>query len=321
VADDTINGKTVGALVIDGCDFGPYFLAEDLSDELKRGACWKREGRDLLPVERTILMSGKVDVAVDEAPASEVTTGDVSLSIGFDSEAEIDFLELELPDTSDPPFSSETEGFGAATHTPLDFTQTIVGKLLEKAAKRPKKDAADTPSDSSATDSQKLGMAVTESAVKHYYLEERAAKIEIFLRNTGNFDARDLTVEIGIPRLPGFEVAHRLYPNPFDKSSQHALRNLRYPDVSMKGEAIIVSARVDLLPAIACRRLFRTPLRIAVGPEALGRKVALSYQVRGPDGQQLIDGRLKIRLGSPPSRNAGQADKATHIRSLDEEVL
>ena len=42
---DRIDGKLVGALEIDGCEFGPYFLAQDLSDELRRGACWQSDGR------------------------------------------------------------------------------------------------------------------------------------------------------------------------------------------------------------------------------------------------------------------------------------
>ena len=76
---DSINGKLVGALEIDGCNFGPYFLAEDLSDELQRGACWRREGRDLVPIERSALMSGGMAIASEETPEPEQDAGDVHL--------------------------------------------------------------------------------------------------------------------------------------------------------------------------------------------------------------------------------------------------
>ena len=321
---DSINGKLGGALEIDGCNFGPYFLAEDLSDELQRGACWRREGRDLVPIERSALMSGGMAIASEETPEPEQDAGDVHLSIGFESDAELDFLEVDVADTSDPPFSNESGGAGKTGQTPLDFTQTMVGKLLEKAAKRRESDSPEDRPDSSpdtgATDSQALSMQVAESARKHYYLEERAARIEIFLRNHSSFDVNDLTVEIGFPRVPGFEIAHRLYPNPFDKSSQQALRNLRYPEVSLKDQATIVSARIDSLSSASSCPLFRTPLRIAVGPESLGRKIALDYRVKDSTGQQLIAGRLKMRLGSLSAKAAGQAEEREHKRNVDEQA-
>lgn len=66
---DRINGKLVGALEIDGCEFGPYYLAQDLSEELRRGSCWIRQDRELLAVDRRELLNGHGPAADDAPPA------------------------------------------------------------------------------------------------------------------------------------------------------------------------------------------------------------------------------------------------------------
>ena len=319
---DKINGKIVGTLEIDGCDFGPYFLAHDLSEELYRGACWIRQDRDLMPIERHLLTGGLPQATSRSAtePVQELTPEDVNLSVGFGNDADCDYVELSVPDTLDPPFTEVAkEDFGRSTLTALDFTQTLSNRVGTLTAKILRMAQQEPSANVNADDTQDISMKVADAAKKHYYLEERAARLEVCIRNNGNFDTNDISVEIGFPQLDDFEVAHRLYPNPFDKGSEAALRTLRYPRVIRKDGATVVKVALESVGAAESRPLFGTPLRIAIGPEALGRKIAIQYVIRRSDGLRLDSGRLKMRLGQPLAHTPARIQEQTHYHDLEED--
>ena len=209
---DCVNGKLVGALEIDGCDFGPYFLAQDLSDELRRGACWIRRERELVAVERRELINGQAPAEAAAAPAPAVSADDVRLVVGFNSDPGCEFLEVDVPDTSDPPFSDDDL---ADTRRSATFTQTLkekVGTMTTQILKMKKQDRASNP-DAGAD----AGDEIARAANQHYYYEERAVKLDVCIRNDSGFDISDLRAELGFPRLPGFDIADRIYTSPFDK--------------------------------------------------------------------------------------------------------
>ena len=307
---DRINGKLVGALEIDGCEFGPYFLAQDLSDELRRGACWIREDRDLLEVERGKLINGHAPAEEEQEEAVPAfSPEDVQFSIGFNDDPDCEFIEVDVPDTSDPPFAEDGE---ASEKTKTSFTQalkdtvgTVTTRIMNLGQQK-----SDDPEDASKQ--------IANAARKHYFYEERAVKIELAIRNESDVDVKDLTVQLGFPKLPGFDVADRIHTSPFDKRSEAEIKQLRYPDVEYKDDRTTIRTTVGFLPAEKSQALLTTPLRLAVGVEALGRKVAMQYVVRGPDGKRVSDGRLKIRLGKLPE-GADDGAGLTYSRSLDDE--
>lgn len=312
---DRINGKLVGALEIDGCEFGPYFLAQDLSDELKRGTCWIREDREVTEVDRRSLLNGHT-VATEEAALPALSPDDVNVSIGFNEDPDCEFIEVEVPDTSDPPFDEDGNDTGATTKTTKitqafkDTVSTMTTQMLRLAKSK-------KSSDTESVDVEDFEKQIAEAARKHYFYEERAVKIDLCIRNDGDVDIGELRVELGCPCLEGFDIADRVYTSPFDKRSEAEVRKLGYPEVKRKDGAIFVRTTVEELEADKSRPLFRTSLRLAVGPKALGRKVALGYVLRGPDGTRLGDGRLKIRLGQ--KAKGEPSDAATHYRNLDDE--
>ena len=314
---DRINGKLVGALEIDGCEYGPYFLAQDLTDELHRGACWIREERDLLAIERHELLNGHA--AATEGTVLDVSPDDVSLFVGFNDEPECEFIEVTVPDTSDPPFAEEEGVTNDGTEMSTNFAQalkdtvgTVTTQILRMAGQ-------ERSSDDDSDNTQSVGVQVAEAARKHYFYEERAVKVELCIRNEGDVDLEDLHVEIGFPRLPGFDVADQIYTSPFDKRSAAEIKKLGYPAVKHKDDAIIVKTTLDTLLTDSTHPLFGTPLRFAVGPEALGRKLGMQYVLRRADGLRLGNGRLKVRLGRKPVKESGNGAAKTHYQSLDDE--
>lgn len=289
---DRVNGKLVGALEVDGCEFGPYFLAHDLSDELRRGSCWIRQDRELLEVERHELLNGH-SAAAEEAPPA-LSPEDVCLSIGFNEDPDCEFVELAVPDTSDPPFpaAGPDANNGGETRKSTKLTQAIKDTVSTVTTQMLRIGQLGSPGDESE-DASKL---VAEAARKHYFYEERAVMVDLCIRNEGDVDVEDLSVELGFPLLNGFDVADRIYTSPFDKRSEAELKALGYPDVEHRKDSIIVRGTVVILPAEETQALFGTSLRLSVGPRAVGKKVAMNYVLRGPDGKRVGDGRLKIRL-------------------------
>ncbi len=307
---DCINGKLVGALEIDGCDFGPYFLAQDLSAELCRGACWVRRDRELVAVERRELLNGDAPAAGPAVPvAPGVAPEKVKLHVGFNRDPGSEFLEVDVPDTSEPPFADEILA-GGDTKRSATFTQTLkekVGTMTTQILKMKKQDRASSGDDA--------GNEIARAANQHYFYEERAVKLELCIRNDSGFDLGDLRAELGFPRIPGFDVADRIYTSPFDKRSELQAAQSGYPSVEHRKDAIFVRTTLGDLPTGHTEPLLRTPLRLAVGANALGKKVALQYVIRGPDGRKLDSGRLKLRLSQ--QRVGAVEDDATEVADLN----
>lgn len=292
---DRIDGKLVGALEIDGCEFGPYFLAQDLSDELRRGACWQRDGRELTAIDRRELLNGHTQASEKAAPVE--LPDDLKVSIGFNDDPDCEFIDVTAPDSSEPPFAEdgtigETRKSKTIAQT-LKDTMRLTTQMLNMAK-------TDESSDAAASGADDAGQEVAEAARKHYFYEECAAKVDLCIRNDGNTDVRDLAVEIGLPRLPGLDIADRIYTSPFDKRSANAANKAGYPDVEHRGEAMFVRTTIASIAANDTQPLFGSSLRFAVATQALNKKVALRYVIRAADGRELCDGRVKIRFRETP---------------------
>ncbi len=299
---DRIDGKLVGALEIDGCEFGPYFLAQDLSDELRRGACWQRDGGSLVAIDRRELINGHARVIEEAAPVE--LPDDVSLSVGFNDDPDCEFVEVSVPDSSNPPFAEEDAGGETRKSRTIAQTLKETMRLTTQMLNMAK---ADEPSDAAPSEAEDAGKEIAEAARKHYFYEECAVKVDLCIRNDSDVDVEDLAVELGLPRLPGLDLADRIYTSPFDKRAANEASRLRYPDVEHRGDAIFARSTIGLLTANDTQALLGTSLRFAVRDAALGKKMAMRYVLRTADGRKLAEGRVKIRFGEKPGDGGEQS--------------
>ncbi|MDJ0710682.1 MAG: ATP-binding protein [Woeseiaceae bacterium] len=299
---DRIDGKLVGALEIDGCEFGPYFLAQDLSDELRRGACWQRDGRELVAIDRRELLNGHFQTNEDEEPVA--LPDNVQMSVGFNDDPDCEFIEITAPDSSNPPFADEdASGETSMTRTiaqTLKETVRLTTQMLNMAK-------ADEPSDDASSEEDDAGKEIAAAARKHYFFEECAAKVDLCIRNDCDTNITDLAVEIGMPRIPGLDLADRIYTSPFDKRSANARSKPNYPDVEHRDDAIFVRTTIKSIAANDTQPLLGTSLRFAVSSKALGKKLALRYVLRAADGRRLSEGRVKLRFNETPAEAANDA--------------
>ena len=286
---DRINGKLVGALEIDGCEFGPYFVGEDYTDALSRGQSWVREGRNLRTVDRGQLPK---DRPLEEPAKPALLPEHVDVTVGFNDEPDCQFLEMPVPDTSNPPFAEEIAGANKSStigKVIKDTVSTVTTQILRLGK-------------GSASDANETGVIehagkIYADAQKHYYFEEKAVKLELCIRNGGEVAIDDATIEFGFPRIPDFDIADRVYLSPFDKRSASSNNGAGYPLVEGRDDAIFVRSEINALAAGSTKPVLRCPLRMAVGPGMQGRKLGIQYILRGPDNNVLSKGGLKIRFG------------------------
>ena len=293
---DKINGKLVGALEIDGGEDGPFVPGEDFAADSSGKKTWVREGRELRVVDISDLGStdaqGSTEETEEEGPAELLETP--SIDVGFNEESDCDLIELSIPDTSDPPFVGEKESLGdqaGLTETLKSAVHTMTTKIVSLARGRSK----DADPDSS-TDVVKATQDLITESENHYYFEEKALQLNFSVLNTGAHPVDDLHIEFGFPKIEDFDIADRIHMSPFDKSSHPATRNQGYPDVERGKKGFIVRNKIGVLQPAVPTPAFKCPLRMAVGPGAQKRKMAILYTLRR-DGEIVGEGRLKILFG------------------------
>ncbi len=299
---DRVNGKLVGALEIDDCDYGPYFVGQDSGDELVRGQCWVRDERTLREIARSRLLGG---ASSETRSTPALLPEQVEVSVGFNDKPECHFLELPIPDTSNPPFSDyqsgDETGSSPGDTQPLE-KRTTIGQVIKETVNTVTTQILGLRHAAGASDSSETAMTedagqIYADAQNHYYFEERAVKLELCIRNRGEVALEHVTIEFGFPRVPDFDVADRIYLSPFDKRSPNEVRNMGYPEVEGRENAIFARSVIETLapgamcPALGCA------LRLAVGPGMQGRKLGIRYTLRGPDNRALAKGALKVRFG------------------------
>lgn len=288
---DDINGKIVGALEIDDCDEGPFVVGQDYSRELARGMAWKRDGRELLEVDIADLGKGPQHDSTAVIDESELIDPVVlpTIDVGFNDDPANTMIELEIPDASNPPFADEREDNRNLGQTIKDKVNTITSQVLNLARK--------TSSDSTeSTDVVRAAENLFRNADNHYFYEEKAVKLGFSVLNTGTQALGDITIELGFPKVEGFDIAEQIYVSPFDKRSPAEIRNMGYPRVERRDKAIFVRNRIRELNANRPTPALNCPLRLAVGPAMRNKKLAILYTLRRND-QNIGQGRLKIQFG------------------------
>jgi len=293
---DRINGRLAGALEVDGGEDGPFVPGEGVSAELSGDQTWVREGRELRVVNISDLGSGDAHGStgvIDEDAAAEPLEIP-SIDVGFNKEPDCDYIELSIPDTSNPPFVNEKNDFGnqaGLTETLKSAVNTMTTKIVGLARGLSKDDDPD-----SSTDVVKAAQDLITESENHYYYEEKALQLNFSVCNTGEHPVNDLHVEFGFPKIEDFDIADRIHMSPFDKSSHPATRNQGYPDVEAGKKGFIVRNKIGVLEPAVPTPALKCPLRMAVGPGMQKRKMAILYTLRRGD-EVIGEGRLKIKFG------------------------
>ncbi len=291
---DQINGKLVGALEIDAGEDGPFVPGADFAADDSGKKTWVREGRDLRVVDISDLGgAANQDSAGEPDEEAELEPIEIPpIDVGFNDEPGCDVIELSIPDTSNPPFADEKKEDGSQT----SLTETLKSAVSSMTSTLVGLARGGSKDDDSSTDVVKAAQDLITEAENHYYFEEKALHLNFSVLNTGSHPVDDVHIEFGFPKIDDFDIADRIHMSPFDKSSHPATRNKGYPEVEHIDRGIIVRNKIGVLQPGSPAPALRCPIRLAVGPAAQMRKVAVLYTLKRGD-EDIGEGRLKIRFG------------------------
>jgi hypothetical protein len=280
---DKIHGKLVGALEIDGCDNGPYAIDPDFFDTLAIDQAALKES--------AAAKNNRADEAAEPIP----------VSVTFTEPPGSELLELPVPDTSNPPSAREKQptkqgiDWKKALRDTVETVNTGIFNLTHG-----RQQGADARSDKSRVETlrDKLDGADKQfvDANNYYFFEEKAVKVNLTVCNKDVVGIEGATIEISLPRSEDFDVADRVYSRPDDDSPLKEADMCTYPEVRRGKGGIWVRGSLGLLVPDKPKPAFESALRLAVGPSMAGRKVGLSWAIRGQDKKVLDKGTLKIRF-------------------------
>jgi hypothetical protein len=285
-----VEGKPVAALEISDCNNPPYTLRRQIAEDMRTGACWVRDQGVIRPARREDL-----DRMYGRGPAEPPTP----LQLGFNNDPTCQQLELQVPDSSQSPSSQTRERILSVINTKkasnkmLGYDDTGILRLSHVRIFGP-----DTPFVQHGMDTlvmqYKQASDDSKEADEHYYFEECAVQINLSIQNPQQVSLQDIVVELSIPKVSGFEVADRLHSSPEKQMTEMESRLAGYPRVDISEKHAKVSACVGTLGPGQVLPVFEMPLRIAVGPEMRGMKVAIKYHMTSQDLEEDLQGRLKL---------------------------
>nr|MDJ0928519.1 hypothetical protein [Gammaproteobacteria bacterium] len=219
--------------------------------------------------------------------------------IGFGENADNEQLEVEIPDTSCPPSLRAREQIRLAMDA-RKSAQKILGREDTGMARlaHARIFGADMPFIRRGMDTlvENYNHIADDyrDADRHYYLEQRAVKLNFTLRVGDLGSLQNVAVDFSLPQTAGFEVADRIVSDPDSDQSDVENRLLGYPNVTRTRESATFRIELGNLGASESCTLLDTPLRIAVGRELRGRKVAIRYLLTADNLPQPLHGRLKL---------------------------
>jgi hypothetical protein len=290
---DRIDGKTVGALEIDGCNDAPYTVRQDFSDGLAKGRSWIRDGGTLRLADTIELEQVRERVAAQKS---------WDLEIGLGDRSDRDMLCVEVPDTSEPPsarFREEVKETIDWKEKARDLIGTVNTQVLRLFHVR--QNGVDVEFDPRGTGTLRgvyeLAGDECAEADAYYYFEEKALKLNLTICNREEDRLEDVHLSLAFPRLPGLEVADRLRADPDGKRTALEVGFLEYPEVEHREDRTVVRGSLGALDPTRPQRAFDCDLRLAVGQAMRGKKIAIQYTLRARNKLSACRGRLKLKFG------------------------
>jgi hypothetical protein len=295
-----VDGKTFAALEIKACTNPPYMVKTDMSQRMSAGECWVMGANGAKPAERRDLDS-IYSCSVDPVLALAADLQEQVISLGLGDDPDCDFMEIVIPDASNPPSRAARSRIRQLLDTKksskkiLGADDTGIARLVHA-----KVNGYDAPFDPVATQALVKNFQAAKldhrEADLHYFYEMRAVKLNMVIRNNTASTLEKVAIELSLPRISGFDAADRIYGPAGDGRSPHEYNLMGYPEVKKTAQAAQIRVLAGSLAPGGEQPLFETSLRLAVGPNMNRAKVAIHYALSARGLDNHIQGRLKLKF-------------------------
>jgi hypothetical protein len=291
---NTVHGHLLAVLEITGCLNPPYMIKTDVSQQLRCGDCWVRQGGLFRPAQRADLdRMYRFTARRAPKPASK---NQVLVGLGQDPGCTL--LRLPLPDSSRPPSSAvamrmQKEISARQAALSANVEDTSVARLLH-ARLYGNESPYEAHGLNTLVEGYNAVMDNHRDEDDYYYFETQAVKLNLNVVNTGQEALEDVSVVLALPWAEQFRVADKLYPAPGQTRTVKESELLGYPRVKRYNNRVQVKQLVDRLEPDQTLQLFEQDLRIAVLPKLAGQKVVLHVAVHATGLDKPEEGRLRL---------------------------
>ena len=288
----SVDGKRVGVFEIGDCQDRPYMMRADFSESLRRGDAYKRVKNAPVKMGRRQLME-----LFELKFRDSVSAGDIE--IGFPGE--IIHKELALPtcDLSSVPSALASmkleEMLDIRKQTRRSGSTTMVARLTHARLYGTEDPYVDrSPEDIIQELSQIRGKYRNHDS--HFLFHEHAEQLQLVVINQGDEPIIDASIEIALPNHNSFYVAdsppRRQVDERFIARTPDEIAS--YPAVSLKDDAINITAKIGDIPVGEPVAVFASPLLLCIGSELSGRRFGMRYRLHGQNLRAAASGLLKL---------------------------
>lgn len=288
----TVDGERVGIYEIGDCQDRPYMMRTDYSETLRRGDAYARISNSPVKLGRRqlqALFEKKFRDAVSSA----------SIEVGFPGEIIHKRRNVPTCDLSALPSAVASaklhELIDAKSRVKASAANTMVARLTHARLF-----GSDSPYEERSTEEIMAEMRQIERRyVDHdncFLFDERAEKVQIVVLNQGEEAIRDASITLVMPNHGAFHVAECLPKRRHDDRfvALTPAEQEGYPSVTLRDDAVHVSASLGDVEPGEPVEVFDLPLRLCVGNELNGRRIGIQYSLQAQNLRSPAKGTLRL---------------------------
>jgi hypothetical protein len=288
----TLNGKPAGVFEIGDCQDRPYMMRVDHCETLRRGDAYVRSENAAVKMGRRQLQALFEKKFRDAVLAPKIEVGFPGDIIYKERRvATCDLLALPSAVAA----AKLEEFVESRAQLRSAGTNTAMARLTHARLF-----GSDVPYEDRSTEKIHAEMLDLKRRYadhdQQFLFNENRADVQIVVLNQGEETLRDAALTIVMPRHAALHVAMRL-----PKVQRHDAfvepssgEQADYPAVTVRNEALQVSANIgDIGPGITVDA-FARPLRICVGNELAGRRLGIRYRLHSQNLRSPAEGLLRL---------------------------
>ncbi len=290
----SLDGKQVGVFEIGDSQDRPYMMRVDYSETLRRGDAYMRLDNAAVKLGRRQLQT-----LFEKKFRDSVSRNDIE--VGFAGDIIHKSLQLPSCDLAQLPSAiaaGKLEQLAKVQMNSSDSGSTSVMARLVHARLY----GSDDPYVSRTPDELMQEMAQIrdkyEDEDRQFLFETQAEKVQLVVANQGQEPIVDASIALVMPRDNDFYIADRLPKVVRNEKfvDRSPGETASYPTVSLLDESIHVTNKIGEIPVGEPIEVFRSPLRVCVGPGLKGRRFGVRYALHAKNLRSPVKGTLRLNF-------------------------
>jgi hypothetical protein len=290
IEETEIDDVRVVVIVLAECEDPPYMLKKNVSNAMRMGNGWIRQGTRYRRLVRDDLQHMFEQKLLSQTAGAEVR-------VGFAGQVLETVLHLPIMRLGQKP----SEAAGKKIRKLIEakqLSQEVLGndstriQRLVHAQLFGQSELYQAHGESTLIQRLDKTTEDFEAADYHYEYETRAHKLNLMLENVGGVEFERGTLVLDFPCMEGVEVADRIWPAP-DGNHPGAEG---YPLVDVGLRTMRVQTSVGPIPPGSKSMSFRQPLRLCLREPGVGTTIPVSYSLHGKSLRAPVCGTLRIHI-------------------------